>query len=389
MDTRWRGESRGEAAAGTVIQRVEWRRYRLPFHQDFTTSQGAAPLRYGAIALVTLRDGHTGTGEVAPLPLYQPAPREEALLPAPELAAELAGQTLGQALGSFDRYFEAAGRPMPASLICGVEMALLDALSQSKSTSLAGTLAGEELARSKPAVPVNAVIGAGDTGDTVRSAAQLVAAGFTCLKLKVGLEPQQVQREIELVTAVRGAIGPEIELRLDANGAWNLEQATAVLGGCLSCDIAYVEQPLPVESLHELPTLRKRTQALIALDEAVTSLSSARRILDAGLADILIVKPQVVGGLLVSRQIIWEAAAHGVECVLTSSIESGIGIAAILQLAAALPQIRRACGLGTLPLLHDDLIVEELGVSKGAISIPGAAGLGVTLDVEALDRYRG
>ena len=390
-------------ASGPTIERIAFRRYRIPFKKVFATSQEASEFRYGAIVLVWLAGGRlAGTGEMAPLPLSSPEALCQALVPGPAIASQLAGQTPTQALGWIGQQIQESGRigeKVPASLVCGLETAIIDALCKSTGgASLAqalgtrvvlGELNGPPLENRlrKPAVTVNAIIGTTTITESVNSAIAAVAAGYRSLKLKVGLQGSRVEREIELVRVVRESIGPGIELRLDANGAWSLSQATTVLEACVPYDIAYIEQPLPVAELHQLPTLRERTAALIALDEAVTDYAAARRILDAGLADVLIVKPQVVGGLGVSRQIIEEAAERGVECVLTSSIESGIGIAATLQLAAALPQVRLACGLATLPLLADDLILEELSVKLGAIELPPGEGIGVTVDEAALDHY--
>jgi o-succinylbenzoate synthase len=237
-------------------------------------------------------------------------------------------------------------------------------------------------------VLVNAVIAEDNPADSVRTAALAATAGFRCLKLKVGIQ-RPVEREIELVRTVRDCIGPDLELRLDANGAWSLSEATTVLNGCAPYHIQYVEQPLPVSAgLPEMRALRQRTHVPLAWDETVVDLSSARRVLAGEVADVLVIKPQVVGGLRMSHKIIQEAVTLGVECVLTSSIESGIGIAATLQLASALPEIHLASGLGTLPLLADDLIREALPVRSGFISVPQASGLGVTLDEHALTSYQ-
>jgi o-succinylbenzoate synthase len=233
---------------------------------------------------------------------------------------------------------------------------------------------------------VNALIGEISLSDSVDQAVKAAAAGFSCIKLKVGGR-RRPEQDIEVVRAVRQAIGPDIALRLDANGAWGFPEATAVLSGCRAYDPQYVEEPLASALLHELPALRDRTGVPIALDEALADLSDVQSILEGRYADVLVIKPQVVGGLRMSQKIIQAASRRGIECVLTSSIESGIGVAAILQLAAALPEVRLASGLATLPLLADDLILEQLPVRAGAISTPAANGLGVWVDETALAHY--
>ena len=375
-------DNRGETTT-PAIRNVGWRTYRLPFRERFSTSREAATYRFGAIVEVSLETGVKGLGEVAPLPLSHPAALAAALEPAPALLAELTGQSLDEALGNLERYVES--RSLPVSLICGVETALLDALARQLGRRLSTLLASFK-GPVKTAVPVNALIGEISLSDSVDQAVEAAAAGFSCIKLKVGGR-RRPEQDIELVRAVRQAIGPDIALRLDANGAWSFPEATAVLSGCRAYDPQYVEEPLASALLHELPALRDRTGVPIALDEALADLSDVQSILEGRYADVLVIKPQVVGGLRMSQKIIEAASRRGIECVLTSSIESGIGVAAILQLAAAMPEVRLASGLATLPLLADDLILEQLPVRAGAISTPAANGLGVWVDETALARY--
>jgi L-Ala-D/L-Glu epimerase len=384
MGTHHREES-------AVVHSLQWRCYRLPLRAGFTTSQGAMTVRYGAVIEVALLNGQKGIGEVAPLPFQERAVLQRAMEPAPQLAVKLVGKSVEQAFSYLSR--SALSNQLHASLRCGVDMALLDALSKHRHRSLASELATtpttSSTSRPQPTgVLVNAVIAEDNLADSMRMATLASTAGFTCLKLKVGAQ-RQVERDIELVREVRDSIGPDIEIRLDANGAWSLPEATTILNSCAPYRIQYVEQPLPVSaSLLDMRALRQRTPVPLAWDEAVVDLSSARRMLAGEVADVLVIKPQVVGGLHISREIVQEAATHGVECVLTSSIESGIGIAATLQLASALPEIHLACGLGTLPILADDLIHETLPVRSGFISVPQISGLGVTLDEQALTSYQ-
>jgi L-Ala-D/L-Glu epimerase len=374
-----------ETSKGPTLRSLHWLTYRLPLVEEFATSGGRTSFRYGAIVKVDVSNGAGGTGEVAPLPLSSSTAVEQTLVPVPALWSSLRGRSLGEALEILGEYVETGA--YPSSLLCGIEMALLDALAKWKQWSLAALLSEDESWSASPeTVSVNFLVGTGDPATCVHRAHTAVASGFTCVKLKVGLW-HQAEREIELVAAVREAVGPDINLRLDANGAWNLDEAIAVLTGCQPYHIQYVEQPLPAENLDHMRVLRQEVSIPVAADESVTSPVSARSIIDKEAADILIVKPQMVGGLSASRQIIVEAGTRGLRAVLTSSIESGIGVAATLQLVASLPQRELACGLGTLPLLADDLILEGLPICAGALAVPEGAGLGVTLDRQALNRY--
>ena len=275
--------------------------------------------------------------------------------------------------------------PTNGPTACGVEMALLDALGKTRGCSASELLASAGV-QPRESVRVNAVIGARDPITAVQVARQAAAAGYRCVKLKVGME-RDVESEIDRIARVREAIGADVALRLDANEAWDMAQALAVLSRCVSYGIQYVEQPLPRADLEGLRALRAAVAVPIAADEALDSLDSARALLASHDADVFVIKPQVVGGLRVTRQIIDEAAASGVRCVISSAIESGVGLAALLHLVAATPAVTLECGLATADLLADDLIVEALPIANGVMAVPRGPGLGVTLDEQAMKSY--
>ncbi len=237
----------------------------------------------------------------------------------------------------------------------------------------------------KKHVPVNVVIGAMATENAVIRAREALDAGYSCIKLKVGNDHPEA--EIARIAAVRNAIGPGIHLRLDANEAWTFAEAMTILSQCAPYNIQYVEQPLPAQALDEMRTLRYNVPVPIAADEAVYDLESARRALAHEAAQILILKPQLAGGLRAGRQILSEAMQHGVQCVITSTIEAGIGITGALHLAAASPEVTLECGLATLHLLADDLLLAHLTLASGFLTVPTGSGLGVQLDRKALARY--
>jgi L-alanine-DL-glutamate epimerase-like enolase superfamily enzyme len=133
--------------------------------------------------------------------------------------------------------------------------------------------------------------------------------------------------------------------------------------------------------------LRNMVSIPIAADEPVYGLESARQILSNEAADILVLKPQLAGGICVCRQIIREAQKYGVRCVITSAIETGIGVVSAIHLAAASPEVKLECGLATLHLLADDLLQNELHIQKGYVTVPVQPGLGVQLDRDALKKY--
>lgn len=368
---------------------LTWSTYRVPFRGAFLTAHGALSTRSGAFIVACISDGYTGYGEIAPLPEHSGQSLNMALNALPVLARELPGREVSAILRFLETQSEE--EQLPSSLICGLETALLDAVGQARDLRVADLLTDEQAPakNSSPGalrahIPVNAVISGPTTGAAVASARAAIQAGFSCLKLKLAGTSQAM---LERVAAVRAAIGPEPRLRLDANESWNFEQARALLAQYAVYDIEYIEQPLPARDLDGMARLRHETPIPLAADEALSGLESARRILNTRSADVLILKPQLAGGLRACHQIIHEASKQQVVCVITSTLETGIGIAAALHLAASAPEITLPCGLATLALLEDDLLREELPIQQGHLELPRNPGLGVHPDRDALERF--
>jgi o-succinylbenzoate synthase len=364
------------------IIEIQWHTYRIPFLHKFHTAHGVIDYREGMIVQVTINEGITGIGEIAPLPTFNGGSIADACLFLPELAGHLHHATLYEAL---ELLTAEKVSTKTASVLCGLEIALLDALGKATNCSVSTLLSPADFTP-RAAVPVNVVISSKASKAAAEAALNAKLNGFPCVKLKVGLG-LSIHEEVERIAMVRYAIGPTLHLRLDANEAWQLGEAIAILSQCLLYDIQYIEQPLSAQDLVGMHKLRKEIPIPIAVDEAVHDLDSVYRVLDTKAADILIIKPQLAGGLHIGQQMMQAALERGVSSVITSTIEAGIGLAAELHLAAASPAVTLECGLATLPLLADDLLAEELLVYDGFLAVPTGPGLGVELDQHALNRY--
>jgi o-succinylbenzoate synthase len=390
---------------------IRWYPYRIPFVKSFTTAHGIITAREGAIVEITTDQGITGIGEIAPLPEFAGSSLAEICKLLPTIAAYMQGKAVLEALvgepyvvsvpssGPGKDLAPAAPReqvytPNPnrssanavgAGALCGLEIALLDALCKANDYSIS-TLLAPINSVPQSCVAVNAIIGVKGTRAAVEAAREVKNIGFGCVKLKVGMG-ENLQEEIGRIAAVREAIGSEMHLRLDANEAWSLDEAIAVLSHCVPYAIQYVEQPLKAYDLNGMRTLRQAVPIPIAADEAVHSLESARQVMAYEAADILVIKPQLAGGLRIGKQIIAEATQRCIQCVITSTIETGIGLTAALHLAAASPSITLECGLATLSLLADDLLVDEFPLRRGFLEVPAGPGLGVELDRKAIELW--
>jgi L-Ala-D/L-Glu epimerase len=316
---------------------------------------GYGVLRSRDVIEVTLRDadGVSGRGEAAPLEPYDGVPVERvmrALRAYQRVAAEPpADMLLLDACRAADE--------LPQAL-AAIDLALWD---------LAGRRAGQpvcELLADSPAdsVAVNASVGAGDPAEAAAAAEMAVAAGYSTVKLKVGSGD-----DLARVAAVRDAIGPEPALRLDANGAWTVEQAERMLGLLAPYGLELVEEP--VRGLEATSRLRARVPVRIAIDETAASPGA----LTARVADAVCLKVSRcggIGGLLAAAALV---RSTGAEVYLASTYDGPAGIAAALHAAAALAPLP-ACGLATLELFAER---SPLPVRAGRIAVPGAAGLGV------------
>ena len=216
----------------------------------------------------------------------------------------------------------------------------------------------------------------------------MVAAGFGTLKLKVGGEASTAEL-VTRVRLVREAVGAEVKLRIDANGAWDGAVARERLDALAVLDLEYVEQPLPVGPPEEMARLRADVAVPIAADESVSGSYAAELLLEAGAVDVLVVKPARVGVPHVCLCIAEQAAAAGVGVVISTLLETGVGIGAALAIAARLPASAReyAHGLATAGLLESDLLLEPLAISGGRMSLPSVPGVAGRLDLDAVRRY--
>jgi o-succinylbenzoate synthase len=197
-------------------------------------------------------------------------------------------------------------------------------------------------------------------------------AGYPAVKVKVGFDG-----DVDLVAAVRDAVGPRVALRVDANGAWDVDTALSQLARLARYDLELAEQP--VATLDDLARLRRRTNVRIAADECVRTPRDARRLRELHAADALVLKVQPCGGV---RAALALAELAGVPAIPTSMHETSVGVAAGVALAAALPDLLYACGLATVTSLDADVTTDPLIPTGGVLQRRA-----VTPDPSLLARY--
>ncbi len=219
--------------------------------------------------------------------------------------------------------------------------------------------------RLRASIPVNATLPAVPLD---RIAATLARFGdCRTVKIKVAERGETLADDIDRVAAVRGLLGPEGRIRLDANGAWNVDEAEHAIRALEQYDLEYVEQPCA--SVDELGELRRRIHRLgvpIAADESVRKAADPLAVARAGAADLLVIKAAPLGGLDRALAIVAEA---GLSAVVSSALDTSIGLAMGAELAARLPRLDHDCGLGTAALLADDVVTDPLRPVDGAIGV--------------------
>ncbi|HQY32385.1 MAG TPA: o-succinylbenzoate synthase [Actinotalea sp.] len=229
-------------------------------------------------------------------------------------------------------------------------------------------------------VPVNVTVPAVDGA----AARRIVAASGGCrtAKVKVAERGQTLADEVERVEAVRDALGPGGAIRIDANGAWDVGTALARLrvldraaGG-----LEYVEQPCA--TVPELAAVRRAGTVRVAADESVRRAEDPLAVVRAGAADLLVLKVAPLGGVRACLEL---AERAGLPVVVSSALETSVGLAAGLALAAALPELPFACGLATAQLLTDDLVAAAPRVVDGAIGVGAVVPDTALLDAHAAD----
>lgn len=209
-------------------------------------------------------------------------------------------------------------------------------------------------------------------------------SGCSTAKIKVADHPDSLAEDLARVEAVRDALGPSGAIRVDANGVWDVDTAVSHIRQLdrAAKGLQYVEQPC--RSIEELAAVRRKVDVRIAADESIRRAEDPMRVAVAGAADIAVIKCTPLGGVRRAMQI---AAAAGLPCVVSSALETSVGLGAQLALAGALPELDYACGLGTLSLLDGDVVAasDSLRPVDGFLPVPRRP---LAPDSAMLDSYR-
>jgi o-succinylbenzoate synthase len=229
-------------------------------------------------------------------------------------------------------------------------------------------------------VPVNATVPAVAAADVPGVLARF--PGCTTAKVKVAERGQGLADDLARVAAVRDVLGPAGRIRVDANGAWAVDDAADALGRLAVSGLEYAEQPCAtVEELRDLRMLlaRRGVDVAVAADESIRKVEDPLRVRDLGAADVVVVKVAPLGGVRRALDVVSDC---GLPAVVSSALDTSVGVAAGVALAAAIPALEHACGLGTVALLGGDVARPSLLPEDGHLDVRR-----VDADRALLDRW--
>jgi len=363
------------------------RAIRLPLRRPLVTSTHTLEVRDGFVLLLEGEDGLIGHGEASPvwwadgeslaaagvaLDEIVHACREgelddEGLLAVLGPATGAGGERESELLAAIESTGAPSGR-------AALETALLDLAARRAGVSVAAWLAAREVTHGPAArLEVNALATASDPDGLAAEAEALVARGFATIKVKVGaVAPEQ---DVARVAGLRRGGAGEVRLRLDANRAWDPDDARRVLDAVAGEDVDYVEEPLAEAHPEALARLREQSGAAIAVDESLGAMADLEELGAAGACDVVVLKPARLGGPTRTLGVARRARELGLRVVLTDSIESAVGRAATAHVAAVLP-VAGAIGLGGASVLAADVVGEGAPALEPRVEIEGP-GLGI------------
>lgn len=264
----------------------------------------------------------------------------------------------------------------------GVEMALFDLLGKVLNTPVYNLLGG----KARDFIVLSHSIHMGSVEEMVELALRYKDEGFSCLKVKVGIDPE---KDYQVVSAIRKAIGSELLLRVDANMGWRTaKEAIRNIKRLEEWDLHSVEQPLTSRDIEGLRLVKQSVDVPIMVDESVWGPDTAWHLLKNDVTDMMNIYVSESGGIINSSLIFRMAELVSVPCLIGAMPELGIGTAAAVHLGIAMTNLNDPCDACGSIYQVVDIIQEEFVVKDGKIWPPSGPGLGVTLDRERLVKYK-
>jgi len=349
---------------------------RVPFKEDILWGSGRRSGTTRLVVKITTDTGIVGWGET--ISLIEPVRAVFSKVVAP-----LAIGYSVHAVERFVRHVLGAGyyhhKRAAVMAIAAMEMAMWDALGKAANLPLYALWGG--LWRDR--VAACAYLFHRDPQKCSDKAQWFADQGYRTFKVKIGFDEKT---DLTLVASLRKRLGDDAPLRADVNGAWFPGTARRLLRKMQDFDLAYVEQPLPVEDIAGHVSLRQIQDTPIALDESAYTLEDTYGIIHAGAADVVLLDPHEAGGLWQTIKAAGIAEAANIPVTLHSGAELGISQAAYLHLASSIPNMCLAIDTEKV-YLQGDIVRNPPEIIDGAFLVPDGPGLGVEPQIEKIREF--
>jgi len=362
------------------IQEIEMIPVRIPFKKLFRTSHSARTHQESVIVKVHTDERIVGIGNVDPSPGYSAESVSEIKkVLENHLIHVVVGRdpfTISMIVDSMDKAI--SGYYHSKALI---EMALYDIVGKALNVPIYTLFGGPRIDK----IPVIGWIKIGSVEENVEEAKDWVSQGFTTLKVKIG---EGIQEDIDRVAAIRAALGDKIDIRIDANEAYSLEEAISLLRGLEKYRIAYCEQPIARSNLDGFYKIREVVDIPITSDEGILTPQDIINVVNKRATDFIRVKVMKNGGIYKTMSMINLAEAFGIRCIIGHGFSMTINALSEIHVATASKNIFYPSDIVGPLKMKDDVVTERLQIKDGCIAIPQKAGLGATIDDEKLNQYK-
>jgi len=365
------------------IERVEVFGVAVPLIGEYKNAYLSKTVQKSAIVRITASGGVSGLGNIDPTPGYS---REQT----PDHLAVLRGKLAPLLIGMDATNVHAVLAKIEPAVKgfldskAAIEMACVDLAARIAGLPVHAYLGGAV----KDRLLFNAWIGILPPDEAAKETLGWKQKGFRSAKIKVGGD---IEADRDRVKAVREAVGPEFQLRIDANAGYDADTSIRLAKMVAPFKLQLFEQPVPDHDIAGMARVRREANAVglpIMADESVLDHASLIRIIKADAADLVKVKVMKQGGFLNTRRMIATAEAAGIRCVVGHGFGLGVNTMAEIMLAATSGNV--IDGLECVGPLKtaDDIVTRKLDLSSGSLPLPAGPGLGVTLDDAKVDKYR-
>jgi L-alanine-DL-glutamate epimerase-like enolase superfamily enzyme len=361
----------GAHSNGVKITDVRAHPFDIPLTEPFTISAGSITSTRGVLVVVDTSTGLRGLGEATPVyELTGEFPTGIIHVVNEIFRPLMIGKNPFRLEDIADTLDKAVLHNTSAK--AAVEMALYDVIGKALGVAVYDLLGGEN-----KTVITDISLGIGNPAKVAKLASEAISKGFTLVKVKVGGNPAD---DLERVKAVREAVGPSYEIKVDANQGWTVRAALRAIRALEKYEIQLVEQPIAAWNLNGLVEIRRKVEVPIMVDESVFSPQDAHKVVALGAADMINIKLMKCGGISRGKRIAAIAEAAGLECMIGSMYESRLSLTAAAHLATS----TRAITMADIDaaLLSRDPVDEGILFEGGRVRLPGGPGLGVTLKSE-------